>query len=63
MFTDTTLMAIAQYQPRDDESLMKIRGLGTAKLRRYGAQLLRIIDGAGAEIVGADATSDAPSAS
>ncbi len=63
VFTDTTLMAIAQYQPRDDESLMKIRGLGTAKLRRYGAQLLRIIDGAGAEIVGADATSDAPSAS
>nr|MBA3528881.1 ATP-dependent DNA helicase UvrD2 [Propionibacteriaceae bacterium] len=43
VFTDATLMAIAEAKPRSSADLMKIHGLGTAKAAKYGARVLAII--------------------
>ncbi|MFE0514734.1 ATP-dependent DNA helicase UvrD2 [Streptomyces sp. NPDC058964] len=51
VFTDKTLMAIAEAVPDDDGELARIPGVGARKLNRYGAEVLAIC--AGRE-VGAD---------
>jgi ATP-dependent DNA helicase RecQ len=42
IFHDATLAAIAAAQPRDQESLGQIAGIGARKLERYGAALLEL---------------------
>jgi DNA helicase II / ATP-dependent DNA helicase PcrA len=48
VFTDATLMAIAEAKPADEGALAKIPGVGRSKLERYGRDVLDIL-GAGAE--------------
>jgi superfamily II DNA helicase RecQ len=45
IFHDKTLAAIAALRPRDRESLLGIKGLGPAKLDRYGDAVLEIVRG------------------
>lgn len=42
VFTDATLIAIAEERPRDRAALARINGVGAAKLDRYGEDVLRI---------------------
>jgi ATP-dependent DNA helicase RecQ len=43
IFSDTTLMEMAYYFPRSKESLMKIYGVGRAKLKHFGSLFLGVI--------------------
>lgn len=43
IFPDTTLMEMAYYYPQSEESLMGIYGVGSSKLKKYGAVFLQII--------------------
>ena len=43
VFGDTVLNAIADQRPKDYGSLLKIRGMSTAKCEEYGAEVLRIV--------------------
>ena len=43
IFTDATLMAIAEAMPADDSELLSVSGVGPQKLERYGAELLEVI--------------------
>lgn len=52
VFTDKTLMAIAEAVPGDDGELSRISGVGGRKLERFGADVLTIC--AGEELVGED---------
>ncbi|MEU8714660.1 ATP-dependent DNA helicase UvrD2 [Streptomyces sp. NPDC048663] len=45
VFTDRTLMAIAENAPDDDRELARIPGVGMRKLNRYGADVLAICAG------------------
>lgn len=45
IFTDATLMAIAEAEPADERELLKISGVGRTKYERYGAHLLNIVAG------------------
>ncbi|MEU2425969.1 ATP-dependent DNA helicase UvrD2 [Streptomyces sp. NPDC007851] len=45
VFTDRTLMAIAESAPDDDRELARIPGVGARKLNRYGADVLAICAG------------------
>ncbi|MFF4020568.1 ATP-dependent DNA helicase UvrD2 [Streptomyces sp. NPDC001843] len=45
VFTDKTLMAIAEAVPEDDGELARIPGVGVRKLNRYGADVLAICAG------------------
>ncbi|MDH6220044.1 ATP-dependent DNA helicase UvrD2 [Streptomyces pseudovenezuelae] len=45
VFTDKTLMAIAETVPDDDGELARIPGVGVRKLNRYGADVLAICAG------------------
>ena len=45
VFTDKTLMAIAEAVPDDDGELARIPGVGVRKLNRYGADVLAICAG------------------
>ncbi|WP_199830597.1 ATP-dependent DNA helicase UvrD2 [Streptomyces sp. MMG1533] len=45
VFTDKTLMAIAEAVPDDDGELARIPGVGVRKLSRYGADVLAICAG------------------
>ncbi|MGW0187288.1 ATP-dependent DNA helicase UvrD2 [Streptomyces sp. NPDC003362] len=45
VFTDKTLMAIAETVPDDDRELARIPGVGVRKLNRYGADVLAICAG------------------
>jgi ATP-dependent DNA helicase RecQ len=47
IFHDTTLAAIARRRPASADALAKINGVGLAKLERYGADVLRLVRGAG----------------
>ncbi|NLU72058.1 ATP-dependent DNA helicase UvrD2 [Streptomyces sp. HNM0575] len=71
VFTDKTLMAIAETVPGDDAALSRISGVGGRKLERFGADVLALC--AGEELgtgdepeapgeEGADGTDGAPSA-
>ena len=46
IFTDATLMAIAEAMPDTPTALSKVSGVGAAKLERYGKDVLDIL-GAG----------------
>ncbi|GGJ10500.1 ATP-dependent DNA helicase UvrD2 [Streptomyces brasiliensis] len=52
VFTDKTLIAIAEAAPEDDAELARIPGVGVRKLNRYGADVLAIC--AGREVAGDD---------
>lgn len=52
VFTDKTLMAIAEAVPGEDGELSRISGVGGRKLERFGADVLTIC--AGEELVGED---------
>ena len=43
VFTDATLIAIAEARPRSLRDLIKVQGLGHAKADKYGEHLLAII--------------------
>jgi DNA helicase-2/ATP-dependent DNA helicase PcrA len=45
VFTDATLMAIAEARPHTPADLVKIHGLGATKAAKYGEQVLDIIAG------------------
>ena len=42
VFTDLTLESIAEQKPQDPPSLLKISGVGMAKIDRYGEDVLRL---------------------
>ncbi|HUR76129.1 MAG TPA: ATP-dependent DNA helicase UvrD2 [Sporichthya sp.] len=46
VFTDATLLAIAESEPADLRALGRIGGIGAAKLERYGEDVLAICSGA-----------------
>ncbi|BAV40639.1 ATP-dependent DNA helicase UvrD2 [Mycobacterium ulcerans] len=43
VFTDNTLIAIAELRPADDASLIAIPGIGARKLEQYGADVLELV--------------------
>jgi DNA helicase-2/ATP-dependent DNA helicase PcrA len=45
VFTDATLVAIAERLPADTASLARIPGVGPAKLERYGSAVLELLTG------------------
>jgi DNA helicase-2/ATP-dependent DNA helicase PcrA len=45
VFTDRTLMAIAETVPEEPEELARIPGVGMRKYKRYGADVLAICAG------------------
>lgn len=45
VFTDATLVAIAESCPKDEASLAKISGVGMVKLEKYAADILKIVGG------------------
>ena len=46
VFTDATLVAIAESEPADQAALGRISGVGARKLERYGAAVLALVGGA-----------------
>jgi DNA topoisomerase-3 len=42
ILTDSTLMAIATEIPRDEESLLAVRGMGPTLMKKYGKEILAI---------------------
>ncbi|WP_199434294.1 ATP-dependent DNA helicase UvrD2 [Qaidamihabitans albus] len=46
VFTDATLVAIAEQRPTDDSALVSISGIGATKLERFGAEVLAVVRGA-----------------
>ena len=45
VFTDATLIAIAERQPADPAALVTISGIGTTKMNRFGADVLALVQG------------------
>ncbi|PXY18266.1 ATP-dependent helicase [Prauserella flavalba] len=43
VFTDATLVAIAEQRPTDDSALVSISGIGATKLDRFGAEVLAVV--------------------
>lgn len=43
VFTDATLQLIAEHRPTTPEALMRINGIGRAKLERYGEDVLAVV--------------------
>ena len=43
IFQDATLREIAAVRPRSLDELGQIRGVGTSKLERYGAEVLDVL--------------------
>ncbi|UYQ76423.1 ATP-dependent DNA helicase UvrD2 [Glutamicibacter sp. JL.03c] len=43
IFTDATLMSIAEHQPESLQGLSKIAGVGRSKLERYGEAILAVL--------------------
>jgi DNA helicase-2/ATP-dependent DNA helicase PcrA len=48
VFTDNTLIAIAELLPTDDAQLVAIPGIGARKLEQYGPDILRLVRDRGA---------------
>jgi superfamily II DNA helicase RecQ len=46
VFSDATLLRIAEQRPRSDQELLAISGIGPAKLELYGPALLDLVAGA-----------------
>ncbi|MEU3271293.1 ATP-dependent DNA helicase UvrD2 [Saccharomonospora sp. NPDC006951] len=49
VFTDATLVAIAEQRPADDSALVSISGIGATKLERFGAEILAVVKGSDTE--------------
>jgi len=47
IFTDATLVAIAEARPQNARDLIKVPGVGKNKISKYGADLLEVINDAG----------------
>jgi ATP-dependent DNA helicase RecQ len=47
VFSDATLLAMAQAHPRTPSGLLAVPGVGPVKLERYGAAFLEVLRGAG----------------
>jgi DNA helicase-2/ATP-dependent DNA helicase PcrA len=45
VFTDATLQLVAEHLPRTEPELLKISGIGRAKLDKYGDDLLEVLAG------------------
>ncbi|HAE23556.1 MAG TPA: DNA helicase RecQ [Spirochaetaceae bacterium] len=45
VFPDRTLMEMASIRPRDEEALSALYGIGSTKLRRYGSDFLKLLNG------------------
>ncbi|MEV6621708.1 ATP-dependent DNA helicase UvrD2 [Amycolatopsis sp. NPDC051106] len=43
VFTDATLMAIAEQRPVDEAALVSISGIGATKLERFGTEILGVV--------------------
>jgi len=43
---DATLTAISEAKPRSLEALLQVKGMGAAKVEKYGTEILAVIDGA-----------------
>jgi len=43
VFTDVTLVAVAERRPRTEAQLLDIPGIGPAKVEQYGAALLAMV--------------------
>jgi DNA helicase-2/ATP-dependent DNA helicase PcrA len=43
VFTDATLVAIAEQRPTTDGALVSISGIGATKLERFGAEVLDVV--------------------
>jgi DNA helicase-2/ATP-dependent DNA helicase PcrA len=43
VFTDLTLQALAEVRPADPQALLRVNGIGTAKLDRYGEEVLALL--------------------
>ncbi len=43
VFTDATLLALAEVRPADERALRAVGGIGAAKVERYGEAVLRIV--------------------
>ena len=50
IFTDATLMAIAEQRPVDTSALVSISGIGASKLDRFGSEVLALVQGEGPSI-------------
>ncbi|WP_114453640.1 ATP-dependent DNA helicase UvrD2 [Halopolyspora algeriensis] len=45
VFTDATLLAIAEQRPADESDLVAISGIGATKLERFGSDVLALVQG------------------
>jgi DNA helicase-2/ATP-dependent DNA helicase PcrA len=54
VFTEKTLMAIAESVPGDEGELARIPGVGVRKVRRYGAEVLAICAGREVDLEGSE---------
>ena len=43
VFTDATLVALAEQRPQDAKGLVTIPGIGASKLERYGEDVLTMV--------------------
>jgi DNA helicase-2/ATP-dependent DNA helicase PcrA len=43
VFTDATLVAIAEQRPTDPAALVAIAGIGAGKLDKFGTEVLRLL--------------------
>ena len=43
VFTDATLQLIAEHKPTTEAGLLRISGIGQAKLERYGDDVLALL--------------------
>jgi DNA helicase-2/ATP-dependent DNA helicase PcrA len=59
VFTDKTLLAIAENVPEDEAALSRIAGMGARKLERFGADVLALCAGAPAGITDSGDSPDA----
>lgn len=50
VFHDRTLRAISRHKPTDETTLAAVDGVGPAKIKRYGAQVLEIVRGSGNDV-------------
>ena len=47
VFTDATLRALAEIQPRTERELLRVNGIGASKRERYGDEVLALIASSG----------------
>lgn len=52
VFTDATLIAIAEQRPVDERALVSISGIGATKLERFGGEVLAVVRSGGGESAG-----------